>query len=84
MPVKGPWPTPEQDRVQEPLGVVADGWPEWGHRKIAEISRTDGLVVTDSTAFRALKRSGRVLAANYTKERRDLAVARRAAFVVPP
>jgi putative transposase len=84
LPPKGPWPTPEQDRVQEPLVEVADTWPEWGHRKIAQIARTDGLDVTDSTALRALKRVGRVLAVDYTTERRDLATARRAAFVVPP
>ena len=35
-------------------------------------------------SLRALKRSGRVLPVDYQAERRQLAEARRAAFVVPP
>ena len=84
LPARGPWPTPAQDRVEEKLVEVADRWPAWGHRKIAQITRTDGTPVSDSTALRALKRNGRVLSPDYTRERRDLAAARRAAFVVAP
>ena len=40
--------------------------------------------MSDSTALRALERNGRVLASDYTRQRRDLAAARRAAFVVAP
>jgi putative transposase len=83
-PARGPWPTPAQDRVEQPLVEVADRWPAWGHRKVAQIARTDGLAVSNSTALRALKRQGRVLEPDYTRQRRDLAAARRAAFVVPP
>ncbi len=83
-PAKGPWPTRAQDRVEEKLVEVADRWPAWGHRKVAELSRVDGTAVSDSTALRALKRNGRVLEADYARQRRDLAAARRAAFVVPP
>ena len=81
---KGPWPTPTQDRVERILVDLADRWPAWGHRKIAELARSDGQPVSYSAALRALKRNGRVLAPDYTRERRDLAAARRAAFVVPP
>ncbi len=83
-PPRGPWPTPAQDQFEEIVVELADRWPAWGHRKIAQIARTDGHPVSDSTALRALKRTGRVLAADDTRERRDLAAARRAAFVVPP
>ncbi len=83
-PTRGPWPTPAQDQVEEKLVEVADQWLAWGHRKVAQIARTDGCAVTDSTALRALKRNGRVLEPDYTRQRKDLAAARRAAFVVPP
>jgi putative transposase len=83
-PPRGPWPTPAQDQYEQILVELADQWPAWGHRKVAQIARTDGHPVSDATALRALKRSGRVFAADYTRERRDLAAARRAAFVVPP
>jgi putative transposase len=83
-PPKGPWPTPAQDRVEGTLVAVADRWPAWGHRKLAAITRTDGAAVSDSTALRALKRNGRVLAPDDARQRRDLAAAGRAAFVVPP
>ena len=46
--------------------------------------RVDGHLAPDSTVLRALKRTGRVLAVDYQAERRQLAEARRAAFVVPP
>ena len=83
-PVRGPWPTPAQDLVEQKLLEVADKWPAWGHRKIAQITRTDGIAVSDSTALRALKRQDRVLSPDYRRARRDLTAARRAAFVVPP
>jgi transposase InsO family protein len=81
---RGPWPTPSQDRFEQVLVELADLWPAWGHRKIAELARTDGHPVSDSTALRTLKRNGRVLAPDYTRERRDYAAARRAVFVAPP
>lgn len=42
--------------------VLADVWPEWGHRRLVDLARLDGIDVSDSTALRALKRTGRVLA----------------------
>ena len=84
MPVKGPWPAPAADRA-EPLAIeYADRFPAWGHRKIAMLMRVDGHHAPDSTVLRALKRTGRVLPVDYQAERRQLAEARRAAFVVPP
>ena len=83
-PAKGRWPTPAQDHVEHVLVELADLWPVWGYRKIAQLARTDGHPVSDSTALRALKRNDRVLAPDYTRERPDHAAARRAAFVVPP
>ena len=83
-PVKGPWPTPAADRL-EPLAVAcADRYPQWGSHTIASLLRIDGVDAPDSTVYRALKRTGRVLEVNYQAERRRHAEARRAAFVVPP
>jgi transposase InsO family protein len=71
--------------VSSPDAVVyADRWPAWGHRKIAALLRADGHDAPDSTVLRALRRSGRVLPVDHQAERRQLAEARRAAFVVPP
>ena len=75
-PVRGPWPTPAQDLVEQKLLEVADKWPAWGHRKIAQITRTDGIAVSDSTALRALKRQDRVLSPDYRRARRDLKIGR--------
>jgi transposase InsO family protein len=83
-PAKGPWPAPARDRV-EPVAIeYADRFPAWGHRKLAMLMRVDGQHAPDSTVLRALRRSGRALPINYQAERRQLAEARRAAFVVPP
>jgi transposase InsO family protein len=46
--------------------------------------RVDGHHAPDATVLRALRRSGRVQPIDYQAERRQLAQARRAAFVVPP
>ena len=81
---KGPWPTPSADRLEPTAIVYADRYPQWGSRTIATLMRIDGLAAPDSTVYRALKRTGRVLEVNYQAERRQHAQARRAAFVVPP
>jgi putative transposase len=83
-PVKGPWPAPAQDRVEPAAIAYADRFPAWGHRKLAMLMRVDGQHAPDSTVLRALRRTGRVLPVDYQAERRQLAEARRAAFVVPP
>ncbi len=83
-PAKGPWPAPARDRVEPAAIEYADRFPAWGHRKVAMLLRVDGHHAPDSTVLRALRRSGRVLPVDYQAERRQLAEARRAAFVVPP
>jgi putative transposase len=56
----------------------------WGHRKIAWLCRHDGLQVSDATCLRVLRAAGLVLPVDYVAERRDLANARRDAFVQIP
>ncbi len=82
--MKGPWPAPAADRVEPAAIAYADRFPAWGHRKLAMLMRVDGHRAPDATVLRALKRSGRVQPIDYQVERRQLAEARRAAFVVPP
>jgi len=81
---KGPWPSPSADRIEPDAIVYADRYTQWGSRTIATLMRTDGFDAPDSTTYRALKRTGRVLEVDYQAERRQHAQARRAAFVVPP
>jgi len=83
-PVKGPWPTPAADRIEPTAIVYADRYPQWGSRTIATLMRLDGHHAPDSTVYRALKRTGRVLEIDYQTERRQHAHSRRAAFVVAP
>lgn len=83
-PVKGPWPTPSADRIEPTALAYADRYPQWGSKTIAMLMRADGHYGPNATVYRALKRNGRVLEANYQAERRQHAEARRAAFVVPP
>ena len=83
-PVKGPWPAPSQDRIEPVAIAYADRYPQWGSRTIATLMRLDGHHAPDSTVYRALKRTGRVLEVDYHAERRQHAEARRAAFVVAP
>jgi transposase InsO family protein len=83
-PIKGPWPTPSADRIEPTAVEYADRYPQWGSRTIATLMRIDGYYAPDSTVYRALKRTGRVLEVNYQAERRQHAEARRPAFVVAP
>jgi transposase InsO family protein len=83
-PAKGPWPTPSIDRLGPVAVAYADRYPQWGSHTIASLLRIDGVDASDSTVYRALKRAGRVLEANYQAQRRQHARARRAAFLVPP
>jgi len=48
------------------------------------LMRVDGHHAAEATVLRALRRSGRVQPIDYQAERRQLAEARRASFVVPP
>jgi putative transposase len=57
----------------------------WGHRKIAWLCRHEhGLAVADATCLRILREAGLTLPIDYVRERRDLAGARREAFVELP
>jgi len=71
--VRGPWPTPAQDRVAEGVIAMALAFPMWGHRKIAWLCRHDGLAVSDATCLRVLRAAGLVLPVDYVRERRNLA-----------
>lgn len=82
--LRGPWPTPAQDRVAERVIEMALAFPMWGHRKIAWLCRHDGLVVSDATCLRVLRTAGLVLPVDYVAERRQLAAKRREAFVTIP
>jgi putative transposase len=82
--VRGPWPTPAQDRVAEKVLEMALAFPMWGRRKIAWLCRYDGVEVCDATCLRVLRAAGLVLPVDYVRERRDLAKARREAFVAVP
>jgi transposase InsO family protein len=84
MPVKGPWPTPAQDRVEGDAVAKAKAWPAWGHRKVTALLIGDGVATNESTVKRALRRNDLLLPVNHTVVTRELAAARRAAFVVPP
>lgn len=69
----------------EPLvEKYASDWPAWGHRKIAAMMRADGYDVSASSALRAMARRNLLQPVNYQRERRDLARARREAFVEAP
>ncbi len=82
--VRGPWPTPARDRVAEAVIEMALAFAMWGHRKIAWLCRHYGLGVSDATCLRMLRTAGLVLPVDYVRERRDLAKARREAFVTIP
>ena len=83
--VRGPWPTPARDGVRAPIVELALAYPMWGHRKIAWLARHQhGLQVAEATCLRILREQGLVLPVDYVRERRDLAGARREAFLEPP
>jgi transposase InsO family protein len=62
----------------------AEAHPAWGHRKVWAMTRFDGQFVSQATVLRLMRRRGLLLPAAYQRERRELAAARRAVFVVPP
>lgn len=83
--VRGPWPTPARDGIRAVIVELALKYPMWGHRKIAWLARHEhGLLVAQATCLRILREAGLVLPVDYVRERRDLAGARREAFVELP
>lgn len=82
---RGPWPTPARDGIRATVCAVALKYPMWGHRKIAWLCRHQhGLEVADATCLRILREAGLTLPVDYVRERRDLAGARREAFLEIP
>ena len=83
--VHGPWPTPARDGIRAAVVELALKYPMWGHRKIAWLARHEhGLQVAEATCLRILREAGLILPVDYVRERRDLAGARREAFVELP
>lgn len=83
--VRGPWPTPARDGIRAVVIAVAVKYPMWGHRKIAWLCRHErGLQVADATCLRILREADLTLPIDYVRERRNLAGARREAFLELP
>ncbi len=78
------WPAPVVDAIEAEAAIQAHRWAAWGHRKIWAMLRADGIRVSRSSVERALRRQGLLLPRRYQSERRQLAAARRAAFVEAP
>src|SRR5215208_1956125 len=83
-PVRGRWPMPVSEQVEPTVVKHAEARPAWGHRKVWAMTRYDGLNVSQATVLRIMRRRGLLLEAAYQRERRQLAAARKAAFVTPP
>ena len=49
--MRGPWPAPAVDAIEELAAKYAESWPAWGHRKIAALLRADGHAVSTSTGI---------------------------------
>lgn len=82
--VKGPWPAPAREQHRQAVVGLAGDHPAWDHRKIWAMARHDGHRVSQSTVRRIFDEEGRLLKADYQRERRRLAQARKAAFADPP
>lgn len=83
---KGPWPTPTLDRIEADAKDLAGRWEGWGHRKIAELLRTDPerADASDSSVYRVLARNNLTLPPGYDGEVRQLAGVRKETFIAPP
>jgi transposase InsO family protein len=78
------WPAPVVDDVALPAAEQAAKFGAWGHRKIWAMLRADGVSVSQSSIYRALKRQDLLQPARYHAERRALATARKQTFWNPP
>ena len=85
-PVKGPWPAPTVERIEPTVAKLAGEFPAWGHRKIWALHNLDhpDQVVSQSSVRRAMARRDLLQPVGYQRERRELAEARRAAFIERP
>ena len=84
LPPKGPWPAPVAERVEPYVVKHAEAHSAWGHRKVWAMARFDGHRLSPSTTLRIMRRRGLLQPVGYTRERRALAAARKAAFCDPP
>jgi transposase InsO family protein len=85
-PAKGPWPAPTVERIEPAVAKLAEEFPAWGHRKIWALHNLDhpDEPASQSSVRRAMARRGLLQPVGYQRERRELAAARRAAFLDPP
>lgn len=81
---RGPWPAPTARLVEPAVVRHAEAHPAWGHRKVWAMTRYDGHTASPATVLRVMRSRGLLLQAAYQRERRQLAAARKAAFVDPP
>ncbi|MFM7210584.1 MAG: transposase [Actinomycetota bacterium] len=81
---KGPWPKPVREIAKATIVAHAEKHVAWGHRTIWAMTRRDGVQASPSTVLRALRDENLLQSADYQRERRQLAAARKAAFLVPP
>jgi transposase InsO family protein len=83
---KGPWPAPVVEAIEPAVAKLAEEFPAWGHRKIWALHTLDHPeeAASQSSVRRAMARRGLLQPVGYQRERRELAKARRAAFVEPP
>lgn len=72
-----------RERIEQPAAQLALEWPAWGHRKIWALLTADGFDASQATVRRALARRGLLQPVGYQAQRRELARARKAAFVAP-
>lgn len=86
MPAKGPWPAPVVDAIEPAVAKLAETWPAWGHRKIWALLAYEKPEVSasPSSVERAMRRRDLLQPVDYQAQRRQLAAARRAAFVEAP
>jgi putative transposase len=82
--VPSPQAAPVVDRIEQQVAECALTWPAWGHRKIHALLQVDGLAASTSSVARAMRRRDLLLPVGYHAERRQLAQARREAFITPP
>ena len=84
LPPKGPWPAPTRDAHRDGIRNLATKHAAWGHRKIWALARHNGHQLAPSTVLRILDEEGLLLKADYQRERRQLAKARKTAFADAP
>jgi transposase InsO family protein len=83
---EGPVADPDLDRIEADAKDLAACWEGWGHRKIAELMRTDPdrADASDSSVYRVLARNNLTLPPDCDGEVRQLAGVRNETFIAPP